>query len=149
MIPGKKLCPKCRIAVSKHFEASERVSDSSSSSSLMHSPAHSSSEEFADVSMEIEFLKESLQIIGETPVKTQKLSQKRYPQPGPKLGNAVPPPPPRNHLLGPPKNFFLDGDAKERASKGRCQARGVWGHASSPPEKFAEFHLILEAFCAF
>ena len=25
--------------------------------------------------------------------------------------------------------FFLDGDTKERASKGRCQARGVWGHA--------------------
>ena len=40
-------------------------------------------------------------------------------------------PPPRNHLWGPPKNFFLDGDAKERALKGRCQARGVWGHASS------------------
>ena len=56
------------------------MNDSSSSSSLMHSPAHSSSEEFADVSMEIEFLNESLQIIGETPVKTQKLSQKRYPQ---------------------------------------------------------------------
>ena len=42
----------------------------------MHSPAHSSSEKFADVSMEIELLNESLQIIGETPVKTQKLSQK-------------------------------------------------------------------------
>ena len=39
-------------------------------------------------------------------------------QSGPKLGNA-----------GPPKIFFLDGDAKERAPKGRCQARGVWEHA--------------------
>ena len=44
----------------------------------MHSPAHSSSEEFADISMEIESLKESLQIIGETPVKTQELLRKRY-----------------------------------------------------------------------
>ena len=35
---------------------------------------------------------------------------------GPKLGNA-----------GPPKIFFLDGDAKERAPKGRCQARGYGG----------------------
>ena len=56
-------------------------------------------------------------------------------------------PPPRNHLSGPPKNFFLNGDAKERAPKGRCQATGVWGHA--PPENFAEFDLTLEAFCAF
>ena len=55
--------------------------------------------------------------------------------------------PPRNHLSGPPKNFFLDGDAKERAAKGRCQAWGFRGHAL--PENFAEFHLILEAFCAF
>ena len=55
---------------------------------------------------------------------------------------------PRNHLPGPPKIFFLDGDAKERAPKGRCQARGVWGHAR-PPENLAEFHLILETFCAF
>ena len=37
--------------------------------------------------------------------------------------------PPRNHLSGPPKNCFLDGDAKEQAPKGRRQARGVWGHA--------------------
>ena len=55
---------------------------------------------------------------------------------GPKLGN-----------VGPPKNFFLDGDAKEQAPKGRCQARGVWGHA--PQKKFAEFDLVLETFCAF
>ena len=61
-----------------------------------------------------------------------------------KLGNAAPP---QNHLSGPPKKFFLDGDIKERAPKERCQARGVWEHA--PPEKFAEFDLILEAFCAF
>ena len=54
---------------------------------------------------------------------------------------------PRNDLSGPPKIFFLDGDAKERAPKGRCQARGVWGHA--PTENFAEFDLILEALCAF
>ena len=65
-------------------------------------------------------------------------------QPGPKLGNAGPP---QNHLSGPPKIFFLDSDAKERAPKGRCQARGVWGHA--PPENFAEFHLILEVFVRF
>ena len=45
---------------------------------------------------------------------------------GPKLGNAGPP---QNHLSGPPKILFLDGDAKERAPKGRCQAWGVWGHA--------------------
>ena len=38
-------------------------------------------------------------------------------------------PPPRNHLSGSPKNFFLDGDTKEPAPKGRCQARGVWIHA--------------------
>ena len=37
--------------------------------------------------------------------------------------------PPRNHLSGLPKKFFYDGDTKERAPKGRCQARGVWGHA--------------------
>ena len=61
-----------------------------------------------------------------------------------KLGNA----PPRNHRFGPPKIFFLDGDAKELVSKWRCQARGVWGHAP-PPENFAEFDLILEAFCVF
>ena len=65
--------------------------------------------------------------------------------PGPKLGNAGPP---RNHLSGPPKIFFLDGDAKERAPKGRCQATGVWG-GMPHPENFAKFHLILEAFCAF
>ena len=33
---------------------------------------------------------------------------------GPKLGNA-----------GTPKIFFLDSNAKERAPKGRCHARGV------------------------
>ena len=65
-------------------------------------------------------------------------------KPEPKLGNA---PAPRNHLSGPPKIFFLDGDAKERAPKGQCQARGIWGHA--PPENFAEFDLTLETFCAF
>ena len=58
-----------------------------------------------------------------------------------------PPPPPRNHLSGRPQIFFSDDDTKERAPKGRCQARRVWGHA--PPENFAEFDLILEAFCAF
>ena len=63
---------------------------------------------------------------------------------GPKLGNAGPP---KIIFRGPLKYFFLDGDAKERAPKGRCQARGVWGHA--PPENFAEFDLILVAFCAF
>ena len=63
---------------------------------------------------------------------------------GPKLGNAAPP---RNHLSGPPKNVFLDGDTKERAPKGRCQAREVWG--ACPPENFAEFDLILETFRAF
>ena len=56
-------------------------------------------------------------------------------------------PPPKIIFRGPLKYFFLDGDAKERAPTGRCQARGVWGHA--PPENFAEFDLILEAFCAF
>ena len=73
------------------------------------------------------------------------LKQLFYPlsHPGPKLGNAAPP---QNHLSGPPKYFFLDGDTKERAPKGRCQARGVWGHG--PSEIFAEFDLILEAFCA-
>ena len=55
---------------------------------------------------------------------------------GAKLGNA-----------GPPRSFFLDGGTKERAPKGRCQARGIWGQA--PPENFAEFDLILEAFCTF
>ena len=45
---------------------------------------------------------------------------------GPKLGNAGPP---RNHLSGLPKNFFADGETKELTPKGRCQARGVWGHA--------------------
>ena len=55
--------------------------------------------------------------------------------------------PPKIIFRCPPKYFFLDGDAKERAPKGRCQARGVWEHA--PPENFAEFDLILEAFCAF
>ena len=54
---------------------------------------------------------------------------------------------PPKSSFGAPKHFFLNGDAKERALKGRCQARGVWGHAL--PENFAEFHLILEAFCAF
>ena len=54
----------------------------------------------------------------------------------------------RHRGTPPPKSFFLDGDTKERAPKGRCQARGVWGHAP-PPENFAEFDLILEAFCAF
>ena len=56
----------------------------------------------------------------------------------PKLENAAPPPPPppRNHLSGPSKIFFLDGDTKERAPKGRYQARGVWGHA--PPRKFCK-----------
>ena len=44
---------------------------------------------------------------------------------GPRLGNA--PPPPRNHLSGPPKFFFLDGDTKERAPKGRCQTGGSGG----------------------
>ena len=51
---------------------------------------------------------------------------------GPKLGNAGPPP---KSSFGSPEKFFLDGDAKERAPKGRCQARGVWGH--TPPENFA------------
>ena len=57
------------------------------------------------------------------------------------------PPPPRNHLSGPPKKIFYDGDTKERAPKGRCQAIG--GCGGMPPENFAEFDLILEAFCAF
>ena len=51
------------------------------------------------------------------------------------------------NLSGPPKTFFLDGDTKKRATKGRCQAKRVWGHA--PPENFAEFDLISEAFRAF
>ena len=55
--------------------------------------------------------------------------------------------PPRNHFSRPPKIFFLDGDTKERDPKGQFPAKGVWGHAS--PENFAEFDLILEAFCAF
>ena len=55
--------------------------------------------------------------------------------------------PPISFFGGPLKYFFLDGDAKERAPKGRCQAMGVWEHA--PPENFAEFDLILEAFYAF
>ena len=53
---------------------------------------------------------------------------------------------PRNHLSGPPKNFFLDGDTKERAPKGQCQAGGL---GACPPKNFAEFDFILEAFCAF
>ena len=40
-------------------------------------------------------------------------------------------------MRGPLKFFFLDGDSKERAPKGRCQTRRVWGYA--PPENFAEF----------
>ena len=56
-------------------------------------------------------------------------------------------PPPKNDLSGPPKNFFLDGDTKERVPKERCQTRGVWGHA--PPKNFVEFDLILEAFVRF
>ena len=63
---------------------------------------------------------------------------------GLKLDNAGSPP---QSSFGAPKIFFLDGNTKERAPKGRCLARGVWGHA--PPEKFAKFDLILEAFCAF
>ena len=63
---------------------------------------------------------------------------------GSKLGNACSP---RNHLSGPPKSFFLDGDAKERAPKKRCQVRGVWGQV--PPENFAEFALVLEVFVRF
>ena len=35
--------------------------------------------------------------------------------------------PPRNHLSGPPKIFLWDSDTKERALKGRCQARGSGG----------------------
>ena len=50
----------------------------------------------------------------------------------PKLDNAGPPP---KSSFGAPKKFFSDGDAKERAPKGRCQARRVWGHA--PPRKFS------------
>ena len=49
-------------------------------------------------------------------------------------------------MRGPPKFFFLDGDTKERAPKGRYQAIGGVGHA--PPENFAEFDHILEA-CRF
>ena len=37
--------------------------------------------------------------------------------------------PPKIIFRGSLAYFFLDGDAKERAPKGRCQARGVWGHA--------------------
>ena len=48
---------------------------------------------------------------------------------GAKLGNVGAP---RNHVSGPPKIFFLDGDAKEQAPKGRCQARGSGG---IPPQK--------------
>ena len=44
----------------------------------------------------------------------------------PKLGNASPHPP--KSFFGAPK-IFLNGDTKERAPKGRCQARGVWGRA--------------------
>ena len=36
-------------------------------------------------------------------------------------------PPPE--IIFRPLKFFLGGDAKERAPKGRCQPRGVWGHA--------------------
>ena len=55
-------------------------------------------------------------------------------------------PPPEIIFRGPLK-IFLDGDAKEQAPKGRCQAWGVWGHPL--PENFAEFDLILEVFGAF
>ena len=55
--------------------------------------------------------------------------------------------PPKIIFRGPLKYFFLDGDAKERAPKWRCQARGAGD--MPPPENFAEFDLILEASCAF
>ena len=65
--------------------------------------------------------------------------------PGPKLSNAGPP---QNHLSGPPKKLFLDGDAKERAPKGRCQARGVCRHA--PPQKILRnFTLFWRLFVRF
>ena len=40
--------------------------------------------------------------------------------------------PPRNHLSGPPKKFFLDGDTKERAPKGDAKLGGSGG---MPPQK--------------
>ena len=48
---------------------------------------------------------------------------------GAKLGNV---PPPQNHLSGLLQIFFLDGDTKEQAPKGQCQARGSGG---MPPQK--------------
>ena len=64
---------------------------------------------------------------------------------GPKLGNA--PPPPEIIFRGPLKNFFWMVMQKSEPRRGDAKLGRSGG--MSPPENFAEFHLILEAFCAF
>ena len=54
--------------------------------------------------------------------------------------------PSRNHLSGPPKTIFLDGDTKIEPRGGDAMLGGL---GACPPENFADFDLILETFCAF
>ena len=67
------------------------------------------------------------------------------PQSGAKLGSAAPPP--EIIFRGPLKFFSWMVMQKSEPRRGDAKLRGSGG--MPPPEKIAEFDLILEAFCAF
>ena len=73
-----------------------------------------------------------------------------YIQLGPKLGNAgpppPPPPPPPKSSFGPTPKFFPWMVIQKTSPERAMPSQGL-GHA--PPENFAEFDPILEAFSAF
>jgi len=80
LVPGKKLCTNCRKDLLRINLKSEDEHEQSESSSA-HSPAHSSSDDFADFGTDIDCLNKSLGIINETPIKVNKLiSKKKYPE---------------------------------------------------------------------
>ena len=66
------------------------------------------------------------------------------PNAGPKLGNA---PPPEILFRGPSKFFSWMVIQKSEPRRGDAKLGESGG--MPPPEHFAEFDLILEAFCAF
>ncbi|CAG0896031.1 unnamed protein product [Darwinula stevensoni] len=82
LIPGKKLCTSCRkILPEKLRESQEYLAGSSSSTSSVATPETMEDDIIQPgPSTQIKRLNESLQMMGETPVKGEKMAQKKYPK---------------------------------------------------------------------